>query len=340
MRLRKYGCILIIMSLIGFTVLLSVKHEQKRLPEEVSLQEEEPSEEISVKEEVESVNAESGAMIEQEESAGKKEEILYDHTLSGHMWMYYEAEKVPFVDDETFALIREAYEEVEYSAEFEKGIMEVYGEYKQRFWKLIKNEIPFLNRETDEEVYIKDWYASNGWYVLEDFKSSYYSYYFFDMNGDGLPELCVDYCVFAYDPDTDQCILWAWLNGKEIVGTRKAMWNPDYDVDIYEFFQLDPNGDLELDTLFWAEHADLYHDDINMVMFPNYADTTKRWKITEEMKRQGVLEESSGQWFFRITDEQFKELEQPYKEALRQARDRKKEEVYTYEELFGEYETE
>ena len=178
MRLRKYGCILIIMSLIGFTVLLSVKHEQKRLPEEVSLQEEEPSEEISVKEEVESVNAESGAMIEQEESAGKKEEILYDHTLSGHMWMYYEAEKVPFVDDETFALIREAYEEVEYSAEFEKGIMEVYGEYKQRFWKLIKNEIPFLNRETEEEVYIKDWYASNRWYVLEDFKSSYYSYYF------------------------------------------------------------------------------------------------------------------------------------------------------------------
>ena len=77
-----------------------------------------------------------------------------------------------------------------------------------------------------------------------------------------------------------------------------------------------------------------------MVMFPNYADTAKRWKITEEMKRQGVFEESSGQWFFRITDEQFKELEQPYKEALRQARDRKKEEVYTYEELFGEYETE
>ena len=76
MRLRKYGCILIVMSLIGFTVLLSVKHEQKRLPEEVSLQEEEPSEEISVKEEVESVNAESGAMIEQEESAGDRKSVV------------------------------------------------------------------------------------------------------------------------------------------------------------------------------------------------------------------------------------------------------------------------
>lgn len=343
MRLRKYGCILIIMSLIGFTVLLSVKHEQKRLSEEVSLQEEEPSKEISVKKEVETANTESDAMIEQEESEGKKDEISdeisYEHTLSGHMWMYYEAEEVPFVDDETFALIREAYEGVEYSAEFEKGTMEVYEEYKQRFWKLIKNEIPFLNRETGEEVYIKDWYASNGWYVLEDFKSSHYGYYLFDMSGDGLPEMCMDYFAFAYDSDMDQCILWTRLSGNWIVGTKKVMWNPDYDTDIYEFFQLDLDGNLELDTLFWAEHADLYHDDINMVMFPNYADTAKRWKITEEMKRQGVFEESSGQWFFRITDEQFEELERPYKEALEQAGDRMQEERYTYEELFGEYES-
>lgn len=344
MRVRKYGCILVIIFLMVFTILLSVKHEQKRLSEEVSLQEEEPLEEISVKKEVETANTESDAMIEQKKFEGKKDEISdkisYDHTLSGHMWMYYEAEDVPFVDDETFALIREAYEEVEYSAEFEKGNREVYGEYKQRFWKLIKNEIPFLNRETGEEVYIKDWYASNGWYVLEDFKSSYYGYYLFDMNGDGLPEMCMDYFVFAYDPDMDQCILWTRLSGNWIVGTKKVMWNPDYDTDIYEFFQLDPDGNLELDTLFWAEHSDLYHDDINMVMFPNYADTAKRWKITEEMKRQGVFEESSGQWFFRITDEQLKELEQPYMEGLEQAWDRMQEERYTYEELFGEFEAE
>ena len=94
-----------------------------------------------------------------------------------------------------------------------------------------------------------------------------------------------------------------------------------------------------MDTLFWAEHAGLYHDDINMVMFPNYADREKRWEITEEMKQQGVLEESSGQWFFKITDEQFEELARPYMEALELARERRWEEMYTYEELFGEYET-
>lgn len=337
---RKYGCALLMICLIVFIILLSVKHEQKRLLEEVTLQEEELSEEISIQVEEETVNIESESLIEQEEAESEKREILYDHTLLGHMWMYYEAEEVPFVDDETFALIREAYEEVEYSAEFEKGNLDVYEEYKQKFWGLIKNEIPFLNRETGEEVYIKDWYASNRWHVLEDFKSSHYGYYFFDMNGDSFPEMCMDYFVFAYDFDTDQCILWTQLSGNRIVGTRKVMWNPDYDSDIYEFFQLDSNGDLELDALFWAEYADRYHYDINMVMFPNYADSEKRWEITEEMKQQGVFEESSGQWFFRITNEQFEELEKPYKETIEQAGDRMQEERYTYDELFGEYEAE
>ena len=77
-----------------------------------------------------------------------------------------------------------------------------------------------------------------------------------------------------------------------------------------------------------------------MMMFPNYADREKRWEITDEMKQQGVLEESSGQWFFKITDEQFEELARPYMEALELARERRREEMYTYEELFGEYETE
>ncbi|MDE6318693.1 MAG: hypothetical protein K2M22_03120, partial [Lachnospiraceae bacterium] len=340
MKRKKYGFALLMICLIICTILLSVKHEQKRR-EKMALQEEEPSEEMPVQAEEETVTGESETMIEQEEAESEKKEILYEHTLSGHMWMYYEAEEIPFVDDETFALIREAYGEVEYSAEFEKGNPEVYEEYKQKFWRLLQNELPFMDRKTGKEIYIKSSYNSSGKTIVSDIKSC--PYYFFDMNGDGSPEMCIDnsgqISVFAYDPDTDQCILWTWINGMDIVGTCKGMWNPDYAIDIYEFFQLDQEGDLELNTLLWAEYADLCRYDINMVMFPNYADSEKRWEITEEMKQQGVFEESSEQWFFRITDEQFEELAKPYKEALEQARKGRWEERYTYEELFGEYET-
>lgn len=341
MKRKKYGYALLILCLIVFAILLSVKHEQKRQSERIALQEEESSEEVALQAEEEKTEIESDAMIEQEEAVSEKEEILYDHTLLGHMWMYYEAEEVPFVDDETFALIREAYEEVEYSAEFEKGNLEVYGEYKKQFWRLLHNEIPFLNRETGKKIYIEDWTDSKGRAMVGDIESL--PYYFFDMNEDGSPELCIDHSglisVFTYDAGMEICILWTWINGMELAGTRKGVWNPDYDSDIYEFFQLDSDGNLELVTLFWAEHADWYHYDINMVMFPNYADSEKRWEITEEMKQQGVFEESSGQWFFRITDEQFEELAKPYKEELEQAGDRMQEESYTYQELFGEYDT-
>ncbi|MCM1124248.1 MAG: hypothetical protein NC416_16825 [Eubacterium sp.] len=343
MKSRKHGYALLMICLIVLTVLLSVKSEQKKLSEETALQEqaEELSEEAALQEEEPSEelteNIESEATSRQEESESEKEEILYEHTLEGHMWFYYEEEEVPFVDEETFALILEAYDEVEYSAEFETGNEEMYEACKQKFWRLMNNEVPFLDRETGKEVYIRDYYEAQGWYIVRDFKS-YYSYYLFDMNGDGLPELCVDDCVYAYDPDTDQCMIWTVLKGNRITGTRKVMWNPDYNTDIYEFFQLDSEGRFELDALFWAEYADMYHYDINMVMFPNYADSKKRWEITEEMKRLGVFEESSGQWFFRITGEQFEELEKPYKEVLEQTRERRREKRYTYEELFGEYE--
>ena len=220
-----------------------------------------------------------------EESDSEKEVIadLEDHTLLGHMWMYYEAEEIPFVDEETFAMIREAYGEVEYTAGFETGNPEVYEEYRQKFWRLLQSEVPFLNRKTGKEMYMKDWLEQRE-HDLERFTK----YVFFDINGDGFPELCMDdgyAVVFAYDSDMDQYILWAIPNGKCIVGPRKFMWYPDYYTTICEFSQLDSDGDLELETLFWAVHEDLYHEDINMVMFPNYADKEKRWEITEEMKQ-------------------------------------------------------
>lgn len=319
-----------IISLVVFVFFFSMKrNERKEQSEERILQ---GGEEID--------NIGSNAIAEQEELESEKEIILDEHTLSGHMWMYYKAEEIPFVDEETFVMIREAYEEVEYTAEFETGNPEVYEEYKQKFWCLLQNEVPFWNRETGQEMYLKDWVDSWGKPIIDDLEK-YTTYVFFDINRDGFPELCIDdgyAVVFAYDMDTEQYILWAIPNGKSIVGPMKLMWYPDYDPAIYEFFQLDSDGDLELETLFWAEHEDFYHEDINMVMFPNYADKEKRWEITEEMKQQGVYEESSGQWFFKITDEQFEELEKTYVEAYYLGMKRRGKVLYSYKELFGELE--
>jgi len=273
-------------------------------------------------------------------SKGKKAEgggSTKEHIITGVMWMYYGEKEVPFADEETFERIREAYEAVDYSAEAEKGNPEVYEEYKQKFRSLVQNEVPFLDRETGREIYIDDWKAETGYPILP-FVSSFY---FFDVNGDSLPELCIlsrRTAIFTYDADTDQIILWTLFRRRqELTGTRTGACYPTlYNSEIYEFFELDPHGGVRLEILFWAEHEDLYHYDINMVMFPDYDANGKSWEPTEEMKRQGIYEKSSGQWFFRITDEQFEELEKAYVEAVVPALEKMREERLTYEELFGE----
>lgn len=337
MKIKKYGFALLMICLIVFTILLSVKHEQKRR-EKMALQEEEPSEEVAVQAEEETGNIEPDAVDEQKETGEKaeraKQQIRCEHHLYREMLSVdYSIEEIPFVNAETFALIREAYENVDFSSEFEKGDPAVYEECNLAFRRMIRNEAPFLDRETGKEVYIKDRTASM--YISD--------YYFFDMNGDGLPELCIDGylydLVFTYDLEKDQCILWKQLEYMTIIGTRKAEKSyEDFGNYVFDFVQLDTNGEVEYNTMFFSQPADLfYHNDliINMVMFPNYADSEKRCEITEEMKQQGVFEESSGQWFFRITDEQFEELEKIYMEALGSVWKERKKVTYTYEELFG-----
>lgn len=289
----------------------------------------------------ENISAETRGKGSRGETYSSKEEpIKIQHTFLTCIWAHVDQE-IPYVNEETFEMIKSAYGEVDYLAELERGNQEVYDEYLRKFWHLLQSDAAFWDRNLNREVFMKDWQETYGGYGLDLKKCKYF---FFDMNGDGFPELCIDsvepVVVFAYDFGKDQYILWAWLGAKDIVGTKKVILYPEYDAVVCDFFQLNDYGEIELETLFWAEFFYGMDEDINMVMFPNYLDSEKDWVITEEMKEQGVFEESSGQWFFRITDEQFEELRKPYMEAYDLAMERDREDSYTYEELFGRFEAE
>lgn len=284
---------------------------------------------------------ESGHEEESRKDVKADTPIKTDHMFMSNVWTFVEHD-IPYADEKIFEMIKKAYSNVDFDSEFESGDQETYDDYIQKFWYLLHSDVPFWDRKRNREVFMKDWEEVYGDLASFDLKKSIY--YFFDMNGDGFPELCINpqepVVVFAYDAEKDQYVLWAWLGGKDIVGTRKAMWHPEYDSIICDYFQLNEHGDIELETLFWAEFFYGFEEDINMVMFPNYLDQGKNWVITEEMKQQGVFEESSGQWFFRITDEQFEELKKPYMDAYHSALERHREASYTYEELFGKFEME
>ncbi len=256
--------------------------------------------------------------------------VQYEH------WTDFSYERnLPYTSQQTFEAVRGFYSEIDFFGEFQKGDTEVYGEYKEAFFKLLQNEMPFFNRETGENVYWKD-------FGFGDYKKKYdlqeLEYCFFDMNEDSFPELTIkkngDSYIFQYDAEADACVLWYSMESGwySLIGSRKVMWLGEG--KYLAFYLLDQEGRVECETFFFAnwfnEEESLY-----VVMIPQYNRETGRITVAEEMKAEGIYERCSGQWYFRVTEEQWDELVDIYLEAEQMAREKIKDVTYTYEELFG-----
>lgn len=253
--------------------------------------------------------------------------VHYEH------WMAFSYEKnLPYASQQTFEAVRGFYSEIDFFGEFQKGDTEVYGEYKEVFLKLLQNEMPFHNRETGENVYLKDFGRFKEKYAPQELE-----YCFFDMNEDRFPELVIrnnwDAYIFQYDAEANECVLWYSMESGwySLIGSRKVMWlgSGKYLV----FYLLDQEGGEEYYTFFFANWFNEY-ESLHVVMVPKYKEAG-RITVTEEMKAEGIYERYSGQWYFRVTEEQWDELADIYLEAEETAREKIKDVTYTYEELFG-----
>ena len=253
-------------------------------------------------------------------------------------WIDFQEEwDLPYADEKTFEQIKKAYAEVDFFGEFEKGDESVYDEYITKYYELLQNNMPVYDPVTDTYIPVME-YDEFGWYY-EDYGQTNFEYYLFDIDGDELPEMAIQtyghgYYVFDYNADTEEYSVWYPMGGiwYTIMGTRKVQWAGNG--HNLAFYQLDERGEEECETFFFSRYKneEIY---LCMVMLPKYADSSKEIAVTEEMKNQGVYEKSSGQWYFRITQEQFDELAEKYWEAYHLADKQWEEGSYTYEELFG-----
>lgn len=198
------------------------------------------------------------AKIVSEESVGKEQQKDTEETIEDQYLVYehyheiVDAEKwdMPYADEKTFEIIQSAYEEVDFFGEFEKGNLEVYDEYKKLFGKLVRNEKPFWDKETGEEIYLKDYVSGDDYDVNEA------EYHFYDVDGDGDPELEVVYnCqkyIFKYDLKQEKYILWDWFGTWwQMIGTQKIQGR---DLEKYYYFcQLDENAENKCVTFFFSD---------------------------------------------------------------------------------------
>ncbi len=265
-----------------------------------------------------------------------------DRTFSSFLDFPYD--DILFADDKAYEFIKEAYSRIDFSSEFKRGNFDLYDFYKEKYNQLLKSEIPFTDPKKSEELYLYEYSKIESYSSPFDCTLNEHKYYFFDMDEDDAPELCIVnniYCtyIFKYKPDLDKVILWRELPvcWYMINGSRTICWNRE--AIRHVFYKLDADGEAEYAVSFFLR--DGFNRKINqgevvfMVSLPRYADKTLEVDMPEEIKNQAYFD-SIPKAYFRVTEEQYHELTDDYFKALKIAETNIDEVTFTYDELFGE----
>lgn len=321
MKIRKYAFALMIVSLILFILFLSVEKYRHK----------EPSEEMVLQEDEETADIGSDAVDGQEESESEKE-VTTQEDISA-------SDSVDYVDEELYAEIKDICKNIDFTASFDPGDVTKYDLYKEKYKEFIDGERTVMIKETGEEQYIYHLGEFRTDIELERFDiKDRYRYYFFDMNGNENPELCVTdearyTYVFQYDEECDQIVLWKeyisstiFLMGTQKLGFASGGWTG------YGFISIDENGDY----VFWLNFLVLggspYQNEIEdygyLVSLPEYIE------LRDDMIEQAFYYELDGRYYFRVTEEQFEELTKDYENERKASYDALDEVTYTYTELF------
>ena len=261
-----------------------------------------------------------------------------------------EDRRLPYVDTETFAFLRDAYADVDFSGEFERGDLDTYPRYLDAFYQLFCGDALLTDRETGETMLLSDFRFFEDLFLSEEgedgawSKKDQYSFYFFDMDGDGAPELTVyqfaeGYVVLDYDEETDAYTIWydaeaCWYG---LVGSRKMLWA--WDGRYLAFYQLDENGDAACETFCGSMYYN-GEEAVYLVMLPTCAKEDERLIVPDEIRAQGRYSRWDEQWYFRVTGDQYGEITDAFWDAYESCYGQKDLETYTYEELFGALEVE
>lgn len=249
----------------------------------------------------------------------KQTETEKPHAIEGipeYEYPYLFPVDIVFASDESVKLVSDIYDEIGFEGEFQSGDETVYEFYRKKFALLLDGKVKIYDSEGNESS-LYDRYIPKG-RLQHQIRAK--ELYFFDMDGDGLPELCVQgtsgLYICKYDADADRYIEW-WgttNSGCMILGTRKMADTRSGDIDRLWLF--DKDGYLEckitFNTLYQSER--LY-----MVSIPDFEERVRDGKIPDFVKQQVVYDRFWHTYYLRVTEEQYEELIKGLYEARKTA---------------------
>lgn len=223
--------------------------------------------------------------------------------------------------ESTFQRLKEIYLGTAFYGKFNKGDKEAYDYYKGKYAKFLNGEADVTDQKGEgcpdegQPLYSLDPYAGNMAELVDSAQL-----YYFDMDEDSLPELCLMSSVnrasyiIKYIPDTDQYLIW-WKdmgNHFTISGSRKILYSyAGSNEEWYVFQELDNNGEEKFSLHFGIETSQYDGERIYQVSWPLYGERTYERKMPKEMEEQGCFSEQ-GICYFRVTESQYENLTKEY----------------------------
>lgn len=272
------------------------------------------SENNSSTEETIFISPETEAQAEIETSQAETERPQAIEGILGYKDADSFPEDMVFASEESIGLLTDIYEEIGFKGEYQSGDETVYNFYKQKFALLLEGKVKMYDYKGDESI-LNDRYTP-----MRGYKDSGCVFYFFDMDEDGAPELCVQGVfgtyVCKYNVDSNQYTEW-WgttNSGCYILGTRRI--SDDRSGDTERLFLLNKDGYTELKITFNISYRPKKK---YLVSVPQFEERVGDGQIPDSMKQQVLYDEFWGIYYLRVTQEQYEELISGLHEAEKSA---------------------
>lgn len=248
-------------------------------------------------------------------------------------------ETAKYIDNQTFSMIKDAYDDINFFGYFNQGNITYYDDYKRLFKRLIDGEETLtIKRDIETKRYINEF-----GFLSDDYGISKYEldYIYFDMDGDEAPELCIkDNANFTYiidyDEEKKEFVLWKDYN-IEILGTKKLAV---YSYPIYRLLELDEHGNEERMVRFEEygyTNSNTKKSEVCYLVALPYKSEEELKDLPASLKEKAFFYPDQGYYYFRVTKEQYDELTKDFYDSTKLASEQIKDVTYTYDELFGSF---
>lgn len=237
-----------------------------------------------------------------------------------------------FIKNETFNSLKDIFTSKDFSGEFKYMDLNKNIYYRKKY----------LEELTMKNGKIIDWYDKDS----QNIKNL--SYYFFDMNGDNIPELIVNnepwyIYILTFDIKSKKVKLIQYFRPRvEFLGDN-YMYYFGVGIGNYEnYFKLNADGTQEFERIFYSGEYPNEKDSETYDIFYSVGSEersiqfNKFCSIAKENKEIIYFNENKSLYCLRITEKQSDELMKPFTDIRKTAEENIKKVTYTYSELFGD----